>query len=309
MTSPHLLTPSASLVLGALLPALLDAQSPVAAPLDLSVTRCDACAEWNEPQRPFRVHGNTYYVGTRGLSAILVTSPEGHVLIDGALPESAPLIAASIRALGFRLEDVRVLLNSHAHYDHAGGLASLQRASGAQVLLHPWSAKVLRIGTSTSEDPQYGLLLPFPGVRADRELQDGEVVRVGSLALTAHFTGGHTPGGTTWSWRSCEGSQCWDIVYADSQSPISDDAFRFTRNDRYPVVREDFARAQRLFETMPCDVLLAPHPSLSDAFARQARRDAGDATAFRDPSACRNYAALSRSRLADRLAREADREP
>ena len=290
-------------------PGYARAQAPTAPLLDLTVMRCGACAEWNEPQRPFRIHGNTYYVGTRGLSAILVTSPDGHVLIDGALPESAPLIAASVRALGFKLEDVKVLLNSHAHYDHAGGMASLQRASKATVLLHPWSAKVLRIGTSPEEDPQFDLRLPFPGLRADRELMDEEVVRVGALAMTAHFTGGHTPGGTTWSWRSCEGARCWDMVYADSQTPISDDGFRFTRNTRYPVVLDDFARAQRLFDTMPCDVLLTPHPGMSEMFERQARREGGDPAAFHDVKACRAYAAWSRARLAERLAKEAGRRP
>ena len=105
-------------------PALLPAQGAPPPPVDLTVTACDGCAEWNEPQRPFRIHGNTWYVGTRGLSAILVTSPQGHVLLDGALPESAPLIAAGIRGLGFRLEDVKLILNSHAHYDHAGGTAA-----------------------------------------------------------------------------------------------------------------------------------------------------------------------------------------
>ena len=281
------------------------AQPTVAPPVDLTVTRCDACAEWNEPQRPFRVHGNTYYVGTRGLSAILVTSPAGHVLIDGALPESAPLIAASVRALGFRLEDVKVLLNSHAHFDHAGGLAALQKASGAQVMLHPWSAKVLRMGTSLPDDPQFGVYLPFPGVRADREVRDGEVVQVGELALTAHFTGGHTPGGTTWTWRSCEADTCWHMVYVDSQSAIADDTFRFSRNSRYPSVLADFAKAHGLFERMPCDVVLTPHPGLSELFERLAKREAGNTTAFRDPAGCREYGAWARDRLADRLKKEA----
>jgi len=293
----------------ALSPGHLHAQPSGPVSAELPITRCDACAQWNVPQRPFRVHGNTYYVGTGGLTALLVTSPSGHVLIDGALPESAPLIAASIRALGFRLEEVQVLLNSHAHYDHAGGLAALQRASGAAVLLHPWSAKVLRLGTSPTDDPQYGLRLPFPGVRAQRELKDGEVVRVGTLALTAHFTGGHTPGGTTWTWRSCEDTRCWDMVYADSQSPISDDAFRFSRNTRYPTVLKDFAQAQHLFDMIACDVVLTPHPSASEIFERHLRREAGDSAAFRDQSACREYATLSRGRLAERLAKESARQP
>jgi metallo-beta-lactamase class B len=285
-------------------PALLHAQRALPAPADLTVTRCDACAEWNEPQRPFKIHGNTWYVGTRGLSAVLVTSPAGHVLLDGALPESAPLIAASIRALGFRLEDVKFILNSHAHFDHAGGIAALQRASGAVVAAHPWSAAVLRRGRSLADDPQHGVLDPYPGVRAVRTVADGETVRVGPLALTAHFTGGHTPGGTSWSWRSCEDERCWDIVYADSQTPISADGFLFTRSSTYPTAVADFQRGHAVLERLPCDVLLAPHPGFSEVFERLAKRDAGDAQAFRDPARCRAYAAWARERLDERLARE-----
>lgn len=198
-----------------------------------------------------------------------------------------------------------MILNSHAHFDHAGGLAALQRASGAELALHPWSAKVLRMGTSLPDDPQFGLYLPFPGVRATRELSDREVLRVGELSLTAHFTGGHTPGGTTWSWRSCdEAGTCWELVYADSQSPISDDDFRFSANTRYPTVLADFERGLARFETLGCDVLLTPHPGLSGTFERQARRDAGEATAFRVPGACGEFASAARQRLRDRLTRE-----
>src|ERR1044071_101762 len=143
---------------------------------------CEWCAGWNVAQDPFRVFGNTYYVGVAGLGAVLVTSDKGLVLLDGGLPQSAPLIDASIRKLGFRTEDIRLIVNSHAHYDHAGGIGALQRASGATV-----------------------------------------AARAGGLAVTAHMTPGHTPGSTTWSWRSCEGPRCLDIVYADSLTAVSDD--------------------------------------------------------------------------------------
>lgn len=276
----------------------------VGVPAPLAASACASCAAWNEPQRPFRIHGDTWYVGTRGLSAILVTSPAGHVLLDGALPEAAPLVAASIRALGFGLEDVRLILNSHPHYDHAGGLSALQRATGAPVAVHPRSVDVLRRGRSGPDDPQYGELLPFPAVAGVRPIADGDTLRVGPLALVAHFTGGHTPGGTTWTWRSCEAARCWDVVYADSQSPISADGFRFSDGTAYPTAVADFTRGQARIEALPCDVLLVPHPGLVQLFERQARRDAGDADAFRDPSACRTYAASARAALRDRLARE-----
>ena len=271
------------------------------------VPPCPACAEWNRPQRPFRIHGNTWYVGTQGLSAILVTSPAGHVLLDGGLAESAPQIAANVRALGFRMEDVRLVLNSHAHYDHAGGIAELQRLSGATVAAHPWSALVLRRGTSIPGDPQYGLDIPYPPVRDVRPLADGETVRVGPLALTARFTGGHTPGGTTWTWRSCEEARCHDFVYADSQTPVSADDFRFTASATYPTAVRDFERAHALLERLPCDVLLTPHPGFSELFERLAARERGEADAFRRPERCRLFAADARQRLARRLATETEK--
>jgi metallo-beta-lactamase class B len=287
--------------------APLSAQSPPD-----SVRRaqeCPRCAEWNVPQKPVRVFGNTFYVGTHGLGSILVTSPAGHVLIDGALPESAPLILANIRALGFRPQDVRIILNSHAHYDHASGIATLQAATGARVDASPWSAAVIRRGTSDDRDPQFGLALPFPGASAVDVVADGQVVRVGDLALTAHFTGGHTPGGTTWTWRSCEGAQCFDMVYADSQSPVSADTFLFTRSPTYPTGITDFEHSSGVLEHLACDILVTPHPEASNFWGRVAARDSGDAQALVDRDACRRYAADARRQLAARLARENGAKP
>jgi metallo-beta-lactamase class B len=285
-------------------PGALAAQGADTARAAAPVPVCQSCAEWNAPQRPFRIHGNSWYVGTHGLSAVLVTSAQGHVLLDGALPESAPHIAANVRALGFRMEDVRLILNSHAHFDHAGGIAALQRASGAAVAAHAWSAAVMRRGTTLPEDPQHGLDIPYPAVPTVRVLADDETVRIGPLALTAHFTGGHTPGGTSWSWRSCEDQRCLELVYADSQTPVSADGFLFTRSARYPSALQDFARGFAALERLRCDVLITPHPSASELFERLAAREQGRADAFRDPSACRRYAATARRRLAQRVATE-----
>src|SRR5262245_39078958 len=216
------------------------------------VTPCSSCAEWNRPQSPFRVFGNTYYVGTRGLTSILVTSNAGHVLIDGGLPESSTRIAASIRTLGFRVEDVRWILNSHAHFDHAGGIAELQRLSGANVAMSEWSAGVLREGGPRRGDPQFDIL-PRIGMVADvRVLADRESVRVGPVALTAHATPGHTPGGTSWTWRSCENQRCLDLVYADSLTAVSSDGFRFTASPDYPNALGDFAKSFTTLSMVPC---------------------------------------------------------
>ena len=190
---------------------------------------CKACPEWNEAQPAFQVFGNTYYVGTHGLSSILVTSEGGHILIDGALPESAPLIGAGIRSLGFRIEDVKFIVNSHAHFDHAGGIAELQRLSGARVAASEWTADVMNKGALPRDDPQFGTIAPIARVARVETIKDGETLSAGAVTVTAHLTPGHTPGGTSWTWRSCENGRCLNLVYADSLTPVSADGFLFTR--------------------------------------------------------------------------------
>ena len=265
---------------------------------------CPGCAAWSMPQQPLKIFGNTWYVGTRGLSAILITSEQGHILVDGGLPASAPKIVANIRALGFLVEDVRLIVNSHDHFDHAGGIAELQRASGAEFAASPASAPVIRSGRSGRDDPQFGLVLAYEPTPRVRTIADGETLRVGPLAVTAHFTPGHTPGGTTWSWRSCEGNVCEDIVYADSQTPVSADGFFFTRSKEYPGALADFERSFTVLEQLRCDILLTPHPSASNLWERL---DGRGAAALVDAGACKRYAAGARTALARRVATE--REP
>lgn len=282
----------------AVVPQLLVAQVADSTGAAQRAVDCPPCAEWNAAHSPFRIHGNTYYVGTRGLSALLVTSSEGHILVDTGLPESAPRIEANIRALGFRVEDVKLILNSHAHYDHAGGAADLQRASGGVVAATEQSARMLRAGAATEDDPQYGIALPYPAVSNVRVIQPGDTLRVGPNALVAHLTAGHTPGGTTWTWRSCEGERCLEIVYADSQTPISADDFYFTRSSAYPTGVEDFRKGHATIEQLRCDVLIAPHPGAVRLFERAA---AGELI---DRAACARYVGNARKQLADRIARE-----
>jgi metallo-beta-lactamase class B len=297
-----------------LVPVLLAALAPPLAAQATDTARasqqpaaCPSCAEWNISQRPFRIHGNAYYVGTHGLSAVLLTSSEGHVLLDGDLPESAPSIVANVRTLGFRIEDVKLILNSHAHFDHAGGIAALQRASGAVVAVSASSALVLGRGASGPDDPQYGVLPSFPPVSNLKVIADGDTLRVGALALTAHFTPGHTPGGTSWSWQSCDEARCLDFVYADSQTPVSADEFYYTRSRSYPSALQDFERGFAVLESLRCDVLLTPHPGASGLWDRVEARDHGAVHALVDPAACRRYVATARHQLARRVAAEREK--
>jgi metallo-beta-lactamase class B len=241
-------------------------------------------------------------VGTHGLSEILVASPAGHVLIDGTLEGNAAQVEANIRALGFRLGDVRVILNSHAHADHAGAIARLARDSGARVLASPAAAKALAAGGDDADDPQHGEAPLFPPVAGVRALRDGEVVRLGPLALTAHFTPGHTPGGTTWTWRSCQGQTCLAIVYADSLTPFAAPGYRYG-DPAHPGRVAAFRRALATVAGLPCDLLVVPHPDAIDFMEKAARRGGG-ADPLRQPGACRRYAGEAGAELERRLAKE-----
>jgi metallo-beta-lactamase class B len=256
---------------------------------------CEQCAAWNEPQKPFKLYGNAYYVGTHRLASILVTSDKGHVIIDAALPESVDQIAANVRALGFRVEDIKTILNTHAHFDHAGGLARLQRLTGAKVWASPWSAKAFANGI-TADDPQFGVIEPIEKIANVSVLKDGDTVRVGPLSLVAHFTPGHTGGGTSWTWKSCEGERCLNMVYADSLTAVSAPNFRFTGK---PDLLEQFDRAFAAVSALPCDILVTPHPEASGLWERLAKPDG-----LVDATACGRYADAARERLRKRLADE-----
>jgi len=265
---------------------------------------CEQCADWNAPQRALRLHGDTYYVGTHGLGAILITSPQGHVLIDGGLPQSAPIVRANIESLGFRMRDVKLILNSHAHYDHAGGIAELQRASGARVMASEWSARVLKSGKSQPGDPQLTIAFGYPAVGNVRPFTFEDTLRVGPIAIVPHATPGHTPGGTAWSWRSCDGARCLDFVYADSETPVSADDFLFTKNTTYPNAIADFARGFATLEGLSCEVLVTPHPGVSSLWDRVSPVTGAIGATFVDRDACKRYAAGARRALEQRIARE-----
>lgn len=272
---------------------------------------CEGCDYWSQPGEPFHVFGNTWYVGPANLSSVLIHSKDGAILLDGGLPQSAPQIMANIRKLGFRVEDVRIIVNSHAHYDHAGGLAELQQASGARVYASEASRHAFERGLPMADDPQAAFgdaHNSFPAVKKVYTVKDGETLRVGSLAITAHYTPGHTPGGTTWTWRDCEGGDpqhCIDIVYADSLNSVSAPGFRFSGDATHASRVVDFERSMDKVAALPCDLLLAPHPELVDVKGKLAKRAANaGVNPFIDAGACRAYAEAARERLRKRVSEE-----
>lgn len=288
----------------ALLSALVALALPSAA-LAADAPAAKACADdagWNDPATPLHVYGNTWYVGTCGISALLVTSDEGHILIDAATPQAGPQILANIRALGFKPEDVRVIVFSHEHFDHAGSLAELQKATGAPVYARAPALGTLKRGMPDRNDPQLEVAEPIAPVEHIVTLADDGVVRVGPLALQAVASPGHTPGGTSWTWRACDGDDCRQMVYADSLTAISDDVYRYTDEAAHPGYTAAFRDTLARVAALDCDVLITPHPSASRLWTRIGPT-ANAPLAGR--GACRAYAQKASERLDKRLADEA----
>jgi metallo-beta-lactamase class B len=257
---------------------------------------CKDWDDWDKPAPPVGIFGNTYLVGTCGISAILITGSQGDILIDGGTEADADLIAENIRGLGFRLRDVKILLSSHEHPDHVGGIARLQQLTGAQLYASPAAARTFVTGAAGAGDPQAGMNKPFPAARVDHVILDGEEVRLGDLVLVPVATPGHTPGALSWHWGSCSGGLCRQIVYADSLTPVSRDNYRFSDHPEYLAsYRASIAKVAAL----DCDILLSPHPSASD----MVKRLAGKAP-LENRDACRDYAAAITKQLDERLAKE-----
>lgn len=260
--------------------------------------QCADDDDWDKPGPPFQIIGDTYYVGTCGISAILITGDEGHIVIDSGTKAGAEVVAANIQKLGFALSDVKILLMSHEHYDHVGGLARLQQLTGAKALVSPAARQAMEGGPSSPNDPQHGLSEPLAAVRMDGLVVSGEPVRLGRLAVRPLATPGHTPGALSWQWnaQSSDGSAT-EITFADSLTPISNDTYRFTDHPAYlAAFRESLGK---LAETK-CRVLLTPHPSFSgmrDNIIDNGRISPSD-------TACTDLAEMLTKRLDDRIAKE-----
>jgi metallo-beta-lactamase class B len=228
--------------------------------------------EWNKPAEPFRIAGNVYYVGTQGLAAYLIADPKGHVLIDGGLPESAALIAANIRALGFKLTDVRFLLINHAHLDHMGGLAELKRLTGATLVASRRDKADLETGRVAGR-PTFAAA---PPVKVDRAIGDGATLRLGATRLRAHLTPGHTRGCTSWALESAKGTFLFACSLTVAGQNLLDDP-------AYPKAAADFRATFAKLKRLRADYFLNFHPDFFDLAGKRARMAAGAPDPFRDP--------------------------
>jgi metallo-beta-lactamase class B len=278
----------------ALIASLMAAGAAVAAP--------SVPSDWSAPTDPFRVADNLYYVGTAGISAWLITTPEGHIVIDGAMPTSAPLIQSSIRRLGFQPKDVKILLNTHAHFDHTGGLADLKRDTGARLLANPADRTALETGIYPGWEEVRDL--DFAPVKVDGDLKDGLPVRLGDAVLTPHFTPGHSPGCTTWTFRATDRGRPLDVLLYCSTSVAANRLVSRERGPQYPEIVADYRNSFARLKTLKADVFLAPHGEQFGLEAKRAKLKSDGVNPFVDPEELARRVTASEADFSRELARQ-----
>ncbi len=255
---------------------------------------------WNQPVEPFRIVGDLYYVGASDIASYLITTPQGHILLEGGFAETAPLIRANVAKLGFRVEDIKILLSSHAHTDHAGGLAELKRATGAR--LYAGRADAPLYAGGGKGDFHWGDRLTFPAVVVDELVVDGAKVELGGVTLVARATPGHSRGNLTWTMRvgGAEGRPL-DVVFAGS---VTAPGYTLTDNAAYPEIAADFARSFAMLKTLPCDVFLAPHGQVFGLTEKRHRLEVGEpGNPFIDPAGFLHWVARAEEAFAGQLRR------
>jgi len=260
--------------------------------LGLAQVTADMRAAWNQPVKPFRVFGNIYYVGAANVSSFFIRTPDGAILLDGGLPETAPLIEKSIAELGFSVNDIKFLLNSHAHFDHCGGLAELKKLSGAKLVASERDRPVIESG--------HGRVAPHPPVQVDRVINDKETVQLGGVTLTAHLTPGHTKGCTTWTMPVSEAGKTYQVVFYCSTTVVE----KLVNNSGYPEVVSDYERSFAKLRKIPCDVFLGPHAGFFKLDEKRKQLDAGKLDAFVDPTEMQKYVEESEAAFRKQLAEQ-----
>jgi metallo-beta-lactamase class B len=258
-----------------------------------------ANADWNRPVPPFRIADNLYYVGVKGFASYLIVTPDGDMLLDTGFRETVPPVEASIRKLGFRVEDVHILLLSHAHFDHAGGLAGMKAATHARLLVSPGDAPLLERGGR--DDFAFADSARFPPVKVDALLQDGVPVRLGGVEMTPHFTPGHTKGCTTWTMTVRDRGQQRHVVFACS---LSTPGYQVVNNPKYPGMLNDYKMSIATMRKLPCDIFLAAHPSQfgMDRKLTELKNHPDGPNPFVDPAGYKTYLDASEAELNEKAA-------
>jgi metallo-beta-lactamase class B len=258
--------------------------------------------DWTEPFPPFRIAGNLYYVGSKGLANYLITTPQGNILINSDLEANVPMIQASIEKLGFKFNDTKILLISHAHFDHDAGSAKIKEMTGARYMVMDADVPVVESGGKL--DFQYGDRPEFlyRPTKVDRVLHDGDEVRLGGTVLVAHLTPGHTKGCTTWRMQVTEGGKTYNVVIVGS--PNVNPGYKLVNNQSYPQIADDYVRMWAVLKSLPCDIFLGAHGAYFDLEEKYARLKDGGANPFVDPSGYKNYVAEKEQEFNAELAKQ-----
>ncbi len=269
--------------------------------LPACVASAQSSPDWTEPFPPFRIAGNLYYVGSRGLASFLVTTPKGNILINSDLDANVPMIAASIEKLGFHFNDTKILLISHAHWDHNAGSARIKELTGASYMVMDGDVSVVESGGKS--DFQYGngpdLYRP---TKVDRVLHDGDEVALGGTVLVADLTPGHTKGCTTWTLKVTEGGKTYNVVIVGS--PNVNPGYMLVHNQKYPQIAEDYERMWRVLKSLPCDIFLGAHGDYFGLAAKYALLKDGGTNPFVDPEGYKQFVAEKEQDFRAELAKQ-----
>lgn len=251
--------------------------------LSTSLLFCDYTPKWNQPLAPYKVISNIYYVGTNYLASYLITTPEGDILINPDYEESVPIIRRNVEKLGFHFSDVKIILISHAHDDHAAGCALAKKLTGAKLMVMDADVGVIEHGGAG--DFQYSTR--WPPAKVDRILHDGDQVKLGGTVLTAHLTPGHTKGCTTWTMEVNDRGRTLHVVIVGS--PNVNSGYRLVNNRRYPKIASDYEKTFRVLKSLPCDVFLGAHGAYYNMDEKMKRMTADGSNPFIDPEGYRTY--------------------
>ncbi len=264
--------------------------------------RAQEAPDWTTPFPPHKVIGNIYYVGSQALASYLIVTPQGNILINSSLEKSVPLIRDSIEKLGFKFSDTKILLISHAHWDHCAGSAAVKELTGAKYMV--MDADVPEIEAGGKGNFQYGdnPTSRYQPVKVDRVLHDGDEVRLGGTVLIAHLTPGHTKGTTTWTTNVTDGGKSYNVVIVGS--PNVNAGYKLVNNALYPQIASDYERMFRVLKSLPCDVFLGAHGNYYDMEAKYAKLKPGEANPFVDPEGYKSYIAEREQTFRAELAKQ-----
>lgn len=263
--------------------------------------------KWDEPAEPTKIIGPIYFVGTKGLAVFLITTSEGHIVLNTGMPGSGPMIEKSIRKLGFRPEDAKIILTTHAHVDHAGGHAWLKKLSGAKVAMIREEKALFESGGK--RDFHYGRIkeFEFEPTKVDSVFEDGDEIKLGDVTLTALLTSGHTRGSTTYVTKIVDDGQTYTVVIPNGAS--INPGYRLTKNPSYPGIEEDLRRTLQIFESLEPDVWLFPHNETYDFESKRARAAKEGVKAWVDPEGYRKWVVLQRQKFDAAIAKESGKDP